>query len=284
MTRSKIDPTPSPLAIVRSHIQSLSRGEHVVAEFALNNSEDLLTLSVTDLAAHLHVSEATVIRFCQRMGYRGYHEFKIFLARDIGREAPKIYAELAPSDNASTVLQKITRLYMQALQDTQSTLKGDDLEQASRALTKARAVALCGVGGSGGIALVAQQRLLRIGVPAFACTDAHVLELACAQLSGADIAFGITHSGSTKEIVSALQIAQRGGATTIALTNRGKSPIVRYANIVLLTGAAYTPLASEAGASRIVQLAAIDALCARIILLKQRPAKKHGGRKTFTRR
>ena len=92
MPSSKIAALSSPLSIVRSHMHNLSRGEHVVAGFALDHPEDILILSVTDLAARLNVSEATVIRFCQHMGYRGYHEFKICLARDIGREAPKIPA------------------------------------------------------------------------------------------------------------------------------------------------------------------------------------------------
>jgi RpiR family transcriptional regulator, carbohydrate utilization regulator len=251
-------------------MHGLSRREHAIAEFALNNAEDLLSLSVTVLAARLHVSEATIIRFCQRMGYRGYREFKIFLARDMGRETPEIYPELELADNAITVLQKTTRLSMQALQDTLSTLKGSELEHASRALLKARTIALFGVGGSGGIALVAQQRLLRLSLPAFACTDTHVLGLIGVRLGEHDIAFGITHSGATREIVAALQTAQDHGAVTVALTNHADSPVTKVCNIVLLTGAAETPLASEAGASRIVQLAAIDALCARILLLKRR--------------
>jgi RpiR family carbohydrate utilization transcriptional regulator len=276
MTISKADASLSPLAIIRSRIHGLSRRERAIAEFALKNAEDLLPLSVTVLAARLHVSEATIIRFCQRMGYRGYHEFKICLARDLGRGTPEIYPELELGDNASTVLQKTSRLSMQALQDSLSTLKGSEVEHASRALLKAHTIALFGVGGSGGIALVAQQRLLRLGLPAFACTDTHVLELIGVRLGEHDIAFGITHSGATREIVAALQTAQEHGALTVALTNRADSPVINVSNIVLLTGAAETPLASEAGASRIVQLAAIDALCARIWLLKQHLPRGNG--------
>lgn len=273
MTISKADASLAPLAIIRSRIHGLSRREHAIAEFALNNAEDLLSLSVTALAARLHVSEASVIRFCQHLGYRGYHEFKIFLARDMGRETPEIYSQLDPADHAATVLQKTTRLSMQALQDTLSILKGSELEHASRALLKARTIALFGVGGSGGIALVAQQRLLRLRLPAFACTDTHVLGLMGVQLREHDIAFGITHSGATREIVAALESAQDHGALTVALTNHADSPVTKVSRIVLLTGAAETPLASEAGASRIVQLAALDALCARIWLLKRHPPK-----------
>ncbi len=274
--RSSLPDTANSFATIRARADSLSPGERTVADFVLRHAEELLALSVTDLAARLHVSEATVIRFCKHIGYHGYHDFKILLARDVGRTPQDIYPNLTPNDDAATVLQKTVRLSLQSLQDTLSTLDGAELERASRAVSRAATVALFGVGGSGGIALVAQQRLLRIGIPAFACTDTHALDLISARLRRRDVALGITHSGRTAEIVKALGTAQQHEATTIALTNYPKSPVTRSTDIVLLTGAAQTPLASEAGASRIVQLAAIDALCARIVLLTRRLPKENG--------
>lgn len=264
-------PNPSsPFAVIRSRMHTLPDGERKVAEFALRHTEDLLGLTVTDLAQRLDVSDATVIRFCQRLGYAGYKEFRILVARNLKGEGPDIYAELSIDDDAATVLQKTTRLSMQSLQDTLSTLDAAELERASRALLRGRTVGLFGVGGSGGIAVVAQQRLLRVGVSAFACTDAHTIRLICRRLGRRDVGIGIAHSGNTGEIVNALEVMRSLGAVTIALTNRAESLLTSVADIVLLTGAAETPLASEAGASRIVQLAAIDALCACIILRRHR--------------
>ncbi len=282
-TRTKATPdsssppsAPNSFAAIRSRLDALPAGERTVADFVLHHPEDLLKLPITDLATRLHVSEATIIRFCKHLGYRGYHEFKILLARDLGRETPEIYSDLTPSDNAAAVLHKIVALSLQALQDTLSTLDGTELERASAAISRAPLVVLFGVGGSGGIALVGQQRLLRLGVPAFACTDTAAFDLISARLHHRDVAVGITHSGRTTDVVNALHTARQGGATTISLTNRGKSPVTRGADIILLTGAVQTPLASEAGASRIVQLAAIDALCARIVLLRQKASRSDG--------
>jgi DNA-binding MurR/RpiR family transcriptional regulator len=268
--------TPNSFAAIRSRLDTLPRGERTIADFILHNPEDLLNLSITDLATRLRVSQATVIRFCKRLGYRGYHEFKILLARDIGRESPAIYPELSFKDNAETVLRKTLRLSVQALEDTLSTLHGAELERAGNAIAHASVVVLFGVGGSGGIAVVGQQRLLRIGIPAFACTDASTFVRIAAQLHAQNVALGITHSGSTVEIAEALGSARRRGAKTIALTNYNKSMVSRQADIMLLTGAAQTPLASEAGTSRIVQLAAIDALCACIILRKRGYPRRNG--------
>ncbi len=268
--------SPNSFAAIRSRLDSLPQGERVVADFALRHSESLLSLPITELATRLRVSQATIIRFCKHVGFRGYHEFKILLARDIGRESQDIYPDLATNDDAQAVLNKTIRLSLQALQDTLSTLDGAELERASAAVSRASLVVLFGLGGSGGIATVGLQRLLRIGIPAFACTDTSTFDRISRQLHRRNVALGITHSGSTVEIVKALNTARQRGATTIALTNYVESPVTRHAEIVLLTGAAQTPLASEAGASRISQLAVIDALCTRIILLKRKLFKANG--------
>ncbi len=268
--------TPSSFAAIRSRLDTLPQRERTVADFVLRHAEDLLHLSITDLATRLRVSQATVIRFCKHLGYHGYHEFKILLARDIGRESLDIYPDLSSKDDAGSVLRKTVRLSMQSLQDTLSTLDGADLERASGAVSRASLVVLFGLGGSGGIATIGLQRLLHIGIPAFACTDTSTFDRISSQLRPRNVALGITHSGSTIEIVKALNTARQRGATTIALTNYVESAVARQADIVLLTGAAQTPLASEAGASRIAQLAVVDALCARIILLKRKLGKRNG--------
>ncbi len=264
---------PNPFAVMRARLHTLPEGERRIAEFALRNPEQLIRLAVTDLAALLNVSDATVVRLCQRLGYQGYREFRILTARHLLGETPALYLDLADSDDAGTVLRKTVRLSVQALQDTLSTLQGAELERATRAILGAARVVLFGVGGSGGIAIAAQQRLLRIGVLAYACTDTHTMRLLSRRLGKDAVALGITHSGDTSEVVEVLEEARARGAVTIVVTNQAGSPAANASDIVLLTGATETPLASEAGTSRIVQLAAIDALCAYIILKERQAAR-----------
>nr|WP_248313434.1 SIS domain-containing protein [Bosea sp. F3-2] len=72
----------------------------------------------------------------------------------------------------------------------------------------------------------------------------------------------MSHSGSTHETVTATRLAREAGATTICITNFGKSPLLAYADIVLNTVARETQFRTEAMTSRIAQLAVIDALIA----------------------
>lgn len=74
------------------------------------------------------------------------------------------------------------------------------------------------------------------------------------------MALDISHSGSSKDVVDALQLARQSGAITICLTHHTKSPITKVADIKLYTAARETALRSDAMTSRIAQLSILDVL------------------------
>ncbi|HWM73265.1 MAG TPA: SIS domain-containing protein, partial [Nocardioides sp.] len=79
-----------------------------------------------------------------------------------------------------------------------------------------------------------------------------------ALLTDDDVAVAISHSGATKDTLDALALAQRNGATTVALTNFPRSPLARLSDHVLTTAARETTFRSGATASRLAQLTVVD--------------------------
>ena len=116
------------------------------------------------------------------------------------------------------------------------------------------------MGYSSFTALDAKLKFTRLGLIADAFGDAHLQVMAAAALSPGDVAIGISHSGSTKDVVDALTAARRSGATTISITNFSPSPITRGSDVVLLTASHESPLGGEVLTSRIAQLCVIDVL------------------------
>ena len=84
--------------------------------------------------------------------------------------------------------------------------------------------------------------------------------ITASHLTKDDVAIGISHSGSSKDIVEALKIARKNGATTISITNKGKSPIVKESNITLFTASDETSYSILGLNSRIAQLAIINSI------------------------
>ena len=92
-------------------------------------------------------------------------------------------------------------------------------------LSKAGNIAIFGLGNSAPIALDAAHKLSRAGLNANAYSDNHMQAIIASHLKPGDAAIGISHSGSSKDIIEALRIARENGAATISVTNIGKSPI-----------------------------------------------------------
>lgn len=233
-----------------------------IADVFLAHAAEVVHMSVTEVAERAEASEGSVISLCRQLGARGFQQVKIALARDLVQPVQFIHEDLARTDDTGTVIEKIFGSDLQALHDTMKVLDRAAMERAVAAIREARRVELYGIGSAAPIAEDANYRLLRIGVESKVVVDSHVQAISAA-LTGPDVAtITISHSGSTHETVTATRLAREAGATTICITNFGKSPLLAYADIVLNTMARETQFRTEAMTSRIAQLAVIDALIA----------------------
>lgn len=237
-----------------------------IADFIIAHAGEVVHMSVTEVAERAGASEGSVISLCQQLGARGFQQVKIALARDLVQPVQFIHEDLARSDDTGTVIEKIFRSDLQALHDTMKALDTGAMDAAVAAIRSARRVELYGIGSAAPIAEDANYRLLRIGIEAKVVVDSHVQAIS-ASLTGPDVAtITISHSGSTHETVTATRLAKEAGATTICITNFGKSPLLAHADIVLHTMARETQFRTEAMTSRIAQLAIVDALIACLAL------------------
>lgn len=243
-------------------VATLSPKSRRVAEFICEQPAEVVHMTVTQLADATGVSEGSVVSLCQQIGTRGFQQLKILLAQDLVKDVQFIHEDLERGDDTSTILNKIFASNMQALADTLAVLDADAMAQAVHAMRSARRVELYGIGSAAPVVEDAHYRLLRIGLDARVVTDSHVQAISAAQ-TGPDITtLTVSHSGSTHETLAATRLAKEAGATTVTITSFGRSPIVRFSDIVLTTAARETRFRTEAMTSRIAQLAIVDALIA----------------------
>jgi len=258
----RVDPVKVPGSFVRLQgaYSGLRAAEQRVADFILRHPDELIYLTVTELAERTNTSESTVVRLCQKIGYKGYQEFKIVLARDLVEPTTEIYAAIEPDDDLSTVKSKVFQANTQALRDTIEVLDDEMLGRAVEALAKANRVDIYGVGGSGPLAADAYHKFLKLGLRAVALSDGDLMAMSSALLGSGDVALGISHTGASRDVTDALGRAKTNGATTICITHRSSSPITKVADIQLVTAAKETAFRSDASSSRIAQLTIIDTL------------------------
>jgi RpiR family carbohydrate utilization transcriptional regulator len=263
---ARIDPVNVPGCFIRIQgtYSSLRTAEQRVADFILKHAEELIYLTVTELAERTQTSESTVVRLCQKIGYKGYQEFKIMLARDLVGPMEKVYEEIDKGDSLAALKNKIFQANAQALKDTIEVLSDDELIKAVAALATARRVEVYGIGGSAPLALDAYHKFMKLGISCVWLSDSDLMAMSSSLLGTGDVVLGISHTGASRDVCDAMENAQNAGATTICITHRATSPITRVANVKLFTAAKETAFGSDATSSRIAQLTIIDTLFAGI--------------------
>lgn len=235
-----------------------------------------------ELSIQIGVSEASVIRFCKRIGCSGYSELKLKIAREQGNQErvdeDQTGLDVFHNTEISAIPDIIIAQNIRALEDTSKIFNLTAYEQAILKLRSAVRVILFGAGNSASVANDAMHKFMRIGFLCHVYEDAHMQLMASSNLSEKDVVIGISHSGMTKDTIDAMVAARNMGAITIFITNYGASPITDVSDICLLTASNETTFDSETMASRIAQLAIIDMLYIGLILQDY-----HGYRKKIDR-
>lgn len=237
---------------------TMGNAEKNIADWITQNPGKIISLSIVELAEKCHCSEATVVRFSKRLGLSGYQELKISLAAEGGGSA--VNTHITANDSAYEMYEKVCNDIYLALELTKRSLNPEAIGLAAKKLCSADKIVVFGLGNSASIAMDASHKFLRAGLNAVSYSDNHMQVIAASHLTPNDVVIGISHSGSSKDIVEALKKAREHGATTIAITNSGKSPILKHSDIVLSTSSDETQYNILALNSRIVQLAIIDTL------------------------
>lgn len=239
-------------------IHIVKAAERNIGDYVLLNPEAVIHMSISELALRASVGESTVIRFCRALGYEGYQEFKLRVAQDLVEPVEYIHENISFDDSIEDLT--IFQTNIKAVEDTMRSLDRGMVEVAAKALADAREIDLYGAGYSSFTALDGKLKFTRLGLTADCYGDGHLQVVAAASLRAGDVAIGISHSGSTKDVVDSLAAARHSGAVTIAITNFSPSPLTKIADIVLLTASPDTPSGGEVLTSRIAQLCVIDVL------------------------
>ncbi|MEE1046411.1 MAG: MurR/RpiR family transcriptional regulator [Clostridia bacterium] len=241
----------------------MGKAEKKIADWIMEHQGEILPLSITELAEQCKSSEATIVRFSKRLGFAGYQELKISLARET--KSNIINANMSAKDSAFEIYEKVCNDIYLSLEHTKKVLDADALQKTAEAIMSAERIVVMGLGNSAAVAQDASHKLLRVGYNAYAYTDNHMQVIAASHLKQGDVAIGISHSGSSKDVIEALQIAKERGAITVCITNKGKSPIQKHSDYVLYTSSDETKYNILALNSRIAQLSIIDALYFHIV-------------------
>lgn len=248
--------------LVRSRYNLFTNTERKVADYILENTKDVIFMSINDLAEACEVGESSIFRFCKTLKLKGYQEFKIVLAHSISPddETPALTSKITMQDSLEELSAKILSTNINALTETHSLIKTDDVSEAINSMIKADRIHFFGVGTSLMTAMEAKNKFMRIVNKTECSIDSHLQIMSAALMTKNDVAIIISYSGSTKDTLDIAKVVKERGAKIISITRFAKSPLTNFSDITLLCGANEGPLQGGSLSAKLSQLYLLDVL------------------------
>jgi len=252
----------STFAKIRAIRASLSNSETKIADFILNSSNAVRELSSQELAKVTSVSQSSVIKFTQKLGYKGYPAFKIAIidALNENTSETKIHGKITLNDDLSQLADKLLSNKVSVLTETKDLNEQAPFEQAVELIKSAKRIIICGLGGSAFVGMDFSLKLQKLGMAAIAGSDVHAQLAYVTTFSKDDLVFAISESGTTHEIVAITEQAKKNHCKVISLTKYGITPVSDNADIKLYAVAENESLRLSSILARTAQEFVIDIL------------------------
>ena len=266
----------SILKSLSAQLDSLTAADRQIAQFIIDNPNEMLAMSSAALAEATGRSQSSVVKFSQKLGYGGYQQLKLAVnkAKALEWQAPGgvIHGTIDASDSYMTILQKLIGSKLLSMRETLAANNEHTIDRALDALVNARKVQLAGVGASSLVAKDFSYKLLKLGRTALIDSDSHIQISNASALNEADVLLALSHSGRSLEPLRIAEVAKKRGATVISRTGLHPNPLLDLADIHLFTVADEERVRSSAITSRDAQLMLMDML---FILLIRRQVDSH---------
>ena len=218
---------------LRANLPSLLPSETRVARRVLADPASAVDATAQQLADAVGVARSTVVRMCRRLGYDGYPQFRVALARDLPSTLDEV---AAPGDAAhDSVLARARADARRLCADIEHALDAITEERLARIvghIAAASRVVVAANGSSAPVALDLAMRLTAAGRPAEHIADALAQQIAARQLHHGDLAIIVSASGMNALTLRAAAAAAESDGALLVLTSNADAPIARLADLV----------------------------------------------------
>jgi RpiR family carbohydrate utilization transcriptional regulator len=198
--------------------EELSPSERRVAEYVLGNPQTVIRMSIATLADTVGVSQPTVLRFVRAVGLKNYPELKLQTGQSLASGTPYVHSDVLYGDSLEKVSEKVIDSSIYALTMLKRSIDLTTLGLAIETLAEAPRIECYGTGAARILAMEAQQKLMRFGIPVMSYDDTHLQRLAAATLRPGDVALCFSHTGMVRDTVTMAKKAKECGAKVISIT------------------------------------------------------------------
>lgn len=218
---------------IQSIFNDLTRSERKIAQFIMDQPDEAIKMTASELALASSTSPASIIRFCKSIGIPSFTELKLELSAERSTPIVNEYSDILPNEKVSDLKTKLLGNAYQALKETVNLADDDILHQASKLIKEAQLIYVYGIGSSYLVAENIAQKWNRIGKICICKSDVHQLISDISSATQESLFIGISSSGETFEVISLNNLAKSRKLKTISITGFGMNTLSKNSDINL---------------------------------------------------
>lgn len=209
----------NPYEMMRFHQKEFNKTDQRIYEAILTDPQSAISFSIIKAAEQMGVSKDALLRFCKKIGFEGFKEFRFELAR---------YIHAGENEQSATSQsqkrEQVIQIYNKGLQDLLTCFHDQDIQDINDLILQTERIRIFAVHRSGLIAKEFHYRLLKIGITSDAYTDTLFFRSISELAKKGDLHILISLSATSPDIIENAEISKKSGAKTLLITQNARPP------------------------------------------------------------
>lgn len=203
------------IAKIVSMQQSLTVSESEIAQYVINHVDTVATSTITAVARNTNTSEASINRFCKKIGYKGFNSFKVALAQE------NFYNSMQKAEPVERdgFVSAISRDYSHMLVNTTAMLDESQAVRAADAICRAEHIYIFSASHTGLVARELEFKLGMVGLYAKSVTDPGEISIYANCVKKGDLVVVIAPTLLVRDFYRAIALCKDKGAELLSITS-----------------------------------------------------------------
>jgi DNA-binding MurR/RpiR family transcriptional regulator len=232
----------APLAKIRGERDRMSAIERRIADFMLENAHLLRDYSSQQLANALGISQSSVVKFSQKLGFKGYPDLKFSIGeslarRESGGTGPGMASARRLESPGVLLAESLWRAKGEAVQVTTALNAHADVAAVAEAIRGAGKVYAIGVGNDGLYARAIAIKLALIGRTAIHLFDPALMAVGTSSATAGDVLLVLCEHGQEAALCQTARLFRQRGGKVVTITRHTANALRAHADIALLVSA-----------------------------------------------
>lgn len=214
----------------------MSANEKKLADFVLENASLIRDYSSQQIAGSVGVSQSSVVKFSQKLGYKGFTDLKLAVHESVVKQGSNVSVLRTDEDGydeEQPIKDSLLARKCEVLNSATVINDNDTVLAAVRAIEAAAQVQVVGADGAGLIARDLAHKLIELGKPVVAESDRDIQLSAIAKLERDDCLVVISASGQAAHLIDIAKSARKSGAVVVSITNQWANPLGAVSDVHL---------------------------------------------------